>query len=334
MSTFNKVLIGLLGLQVALAAALWLRPSEPSIGRPKPLLEDFDAAMVEELRVLAPREDGEEGDEPDLALARHNGSWVLRSHHDYPADQSRVDEVLRKLGAMQTRGAMTTSPARHGQLRVADDEYERKLKLILGEEKRTLYLGSPAGSRRVAVRLAGEDDVYAVTGISAAAVGPDPGEWIVSEVFSVPEDQVKMLTLRRDGDEEDIVLERDGELGSGWALIGGPSSPKEPAALDQDAIQSMMRSVVRIRAAAPADPRADMTSPLASITLTMSAREEAEEGAPIEAGEHVIVVAGGTNDRYLVRAGDTGRPVFVGKWSLRRLIELEIDELIDESDET
>ena len=38
----------------------------------------------------------------------------------------------------------------------------------------TLFVGGPAGARRTAVRLGGDDKVYAVTGLTAYTVGSEP----------------------------------------------------------------------------------------------------------------------------------------------------------------
>ncbi|MFW6368963.1 MAG: hypothetical protein ACOC0J_00070 [Myxococcota bacterium] len=123
MSRLNQALVGALVIQVAILLAVVLRPETPGIAPLSPLLGDFDAAALEKIAVFDAA-DGEET-EPVIELERDGEEWSLASHHDYPVDEAKVRELTGKLGALQTRGPMTTSPVRHSQLSVADDSFQR-----------------------------------------------------------------------------------------------------------------------------------------------------------------------------------------------------------------
>src|SRR5262249_9079307 len=168
----HKILIGVLGVQLLLAIVMWVRSGGASALKEQPLLAGFDAAKVTRVQVFASG-----GDKPAGDLAKKDTTWVLASPFKYPAAATRVTALLTPIAKRAAAEPIATSTTRHKQLRVADADYERKLVITADGKDTTLYVGTPAGIRRTAVRLAGNDDVYAVSGVSAFTAGTEPRDW-------------------------------------------------------------------------------------------------------------------------------------------------------------
>jgi hypothetical protein len=321
MNRFNSILAGVFAVQAILAAAIWLRPAEPGVGKLEPLIPGLEASAVERVSLFDAPSGGVVPAEPSLELLKEGGAWVVTTHHSYPADGSKVDELLTRLGALQTRGPMSTLAARQPQLSVADSDYERRIELVAGGQKRTLLLGGPAGARKIAARLKGSDEIHAVTGITASAVRSDPGDWIVTEYFSVPAWQVGSLSIASGAST--ITLSRDEAAEGGWRFAEGAPAEAEGRGIDPAAVDRLLTAATRVQAAAPAPPDADLSSPLATITLRMRALDDSEAGLSSGAEEHVIRVAPGDSGRYLVGVGDDAHPVYVRECGVRRFVELD-----------
>src|SRR6185295_11430821 len=94
---------------------------------------------------------------------------------------------------------IATQAARHKQLHVADDDFERKLVISAGGKDITLFIGGSAGPRRTAVRLGGDDRVYAVTGLNAFSIGNEPRQWIDTAYVKIPRDDIAKLVVKSEG---------------------------------------------------------------------------------------------------------------------------------------
>src|SRR4051812_35524863 len=121
LTRFHKILIGLLVLQLGLVALTALRHDDAAPIKEQPLLAGFDAAKVTRLQVFAA------GSAKPIDLARRDASWVLASHYDYPVDATKVTDVLTPIAKMAAAAPLSTQKSRHGQLHVADTDFERKL---------------------------------------------------------------------------------------------------------------------------------------------------------------------------------------------------------------
>jgi uncharacterized protein DUF4340 len=364
MSRWNKILLGALAAQVLLAVLFLTRGEQTGIGTLAPLVTGLDAAKVNRIRISAgAKEDPSaktdkapassasaasgDADKPAIELVKRGAGWVLASHHDYPADPTKVTELLDKLIALQSRGPMARAAARQKQLGVADADFQRRL--VIGRDggnDLTLYVGSAAGGRRTAVRLAGQNDIHAVAGLTAWGVATDPTAWVDPVYFRVANPE--LVSVEVAGASGRISLERSGGL---WIAShdGTPITPGPGETLDQSLIERLAAAVSTIHLAAPADPQRDLSKPTATITLHMkpAAAPATPAATPEAAGatdtpatppaaaavsepgdEHVLDLLVDTNDRYYLRERGNPNAVLVAASSLRDLVELTAAKVI------
>ncbi|HEX7839109.1 MAG TPA: DUF4340 domain-containing protein, partial [Kofleriaceae bacterium] len=203
LTRFHKILIAALAVQLVLAVIVLTRGNDSAALKQHPILAGFDAAKVTRLQVLAGDSGNQEAAKPEAAkpidLVKRDAGWVLASGFDYPVESAKVTDVLSPIAKLAAAAPIATQASRHKQLRVADTDFERKLVITAGGQDLTLYIGAPAGARRTAVRVGGDDKVYAVSGITASVIGGEPRQWIDPNYVKIPRDQVGKLVVQRDG---------------------------------------------------------------------------------------------------------------------------------------
>src|SRR4051812_15631452 len=126
LSKFHKVLIGLLVVQLALVAIVTLTGGHDAPVTPRPLLAGFDVAAVTRVQIY--------GNDGKLAvdLGKRDTAWTVTSAFDYPAETSKITDLLSPLAKLVVTEPLATSPTRQKQLKVADDQFERRLVITAG----------------------------------------------------------------------------------------------------------------------------------------------------------------------------------------------------------
>jgi hypothetical protein len=317
----HKILIGLLAVQLALAALLLLRDGEPQVVKDTPLLATLDAAKVTRVRLY-----GAGAEQPGVDLVRKGSGWVVASHSDYPADPAKVTGLIEPLAKVAAGEPIATSPTRHKQLRVGDREFERKLVLdVEGAGERTIVIGIPVGGRRTAIRIGG-DEVYAATEVSQFVA--EPAGFVSTRYVDVPKAEVERLAIRRD--EKMIELARVAEApaaGAGSAaapaaawqvtIDGVALSPAAGESLDTDAIDRLAAQAASIDLKTPADPKRDASKPTATITIHKKG---------VADGTILDVIADG--ESYWIRQRGLDRAILVDKSTLADVVLADRDKLV------
>ena len=339
LTRFHKILIAALAVQLVLAVIVLTRGDDSATLKERSIVTGFDAAKVTRLQVF-PSATGKPIDLVKKDPAK-DSSWVLASAFDYPVDQAKVSDVLSPIAKLAAAAPIATQASRHLQLHVADTDFERKLVITAGGKDLTLYIGSPAGARRTAFRIGGEDKVYAVTGFSPAVAGGEPRQWVDTSYVKIARDEIAKLVVARDG--KTVELARPAPpaepAGSGSAA-GSAASPSPPAAehwnvavggspitlatgesLDESAIDKLLGEVAAIDLSSPADPKRDAGKPTATITI-----ERKATGTTTAAPVLLDVIADGSS--YWVHDRSLPRAALVDKARLDDVLGVERDKLV------
>jgi hypothetical protein len=305
-------LAGLLVLQVALIL-LFRSPftGASTSAELHPLLPGLEAFSPERLELQ-----GEE--DKTLTLRKQGQGWVVQQVDDFPADATKVDEVLKELREIKVRRPVVTSPRYHAAFEVTDDENQGRIRIWdaqEGEAKVDLILGSSPNYQITHVRKAGDDPVYEARGIAAYEFRPEASGWVDKDLVDIEESQLVGVKLTNGAGSFELAREE-----GNWKV----TAPADQAAveLDGEKVESLLRTARTIRLAdaiGKADPQAQgFADPAASLEL----RRTAPDGTT----ETVVVQIGGRlpdkdSQRYVTRAG----------WGFAGTIwESSIQKLLDE----
>ena len=365
MTRLNQILAGLLVVQLGLAALVFLGDEDETIRALRPVVADLDPEAVDRVQVFdrtAGSGDGEDAtdeneaadgaaaEQASIVLERRGSEWVLVSHHDHPVDTRRVTELVDKVIALRSRGPVASGAARQRQLEVADDHYQRKLVIGAGDREVTLYVGASAGARQTSVRLAGQDEVHGVSGLTAFGVSADVSSWIDPSYLQIARDEIASVeVVNRNGT---FTLVKDGDT---WrALVDGQAvEPARGRELNTDTVDTVVGKAALVTMLEPGDPARSMDDPLATVTVRTRPPGAADgaggagadgagadpaastgpvDGAlstPAPGGEEIVldIVKTDAPDRYQARVRGRAHAALVAALSVTELIELDRGDL-------
>ena len=199
MKKWIVLLCGVLVAQLVFAVIVYVSGEEYGAFEADEKLLVFDVAAVDRIQI----EDGSNS----VVLTKQVEKWVLPEQDDFPADQHNVLQLLDKLAAMKRGWPVATTRGASRRFKVAEDEFERKLMLLANNETLgQLVIGNSPGLRKVHVRNADDDEVFAVA-FNTWEAGANLDDWIDKNILAFSAEDLLQIEM------SDIVLQReDGEL--------------------------------------------------------------------------------------------------------------------------
>jgi hypothetical protein len=246
----------LLLAQLVITGLLW-RSEQLQTPESGGALLDFDRGAVDGVDIS----DGG----TTLRLRRTEAGWVLPDAFDFPAGEFRITALLDNLAALQGGLPVASSTEAAQRFRVAEQGYERRIRLLSGDQiLAELYLGDAVGPRRAYGRVAGQDAIYAL-GFAAFEADADRDGWTDKTLLHRKVSDIRSLQVG------DIKLRREQDA---WRL----ADLGEGESTDQDASAALVARVAGLNFAgvhgrADGPPAGDQ---LLSIELTLG------DGEPIQ----------------------------------------------------
>jgi len=241
----------LLVVQLALVAVFNLGKTNSESGSPSSVFVDFNKEQLTEIHIT-------DGQGRKLELEKKEGMWQLTSSYFAPASQTRVTELIDKLGALNRGFVVATSDSAARRFKVTDSGFERHLQLFQeGDMVADFYLGTSPGFRQMHARKAASHEIIAVS-LSAFELEASEASWLNKDILKSKEQDLKQISFH------DCTLVKNEE---GWKIDGLPGSGQA----DEEAIGEAIDKVVGLTVVSVADPEemADQFSE-ASIAFTVS----------------------------------------------------------------
>jgi len=226
MQRLTLILAGILGAQLVLALALTFGGSDHASFKAKEPLLAFDASAVDRIDI-------DESGAGSVTLTKRDGSWVVPSMTDFPADGMRVMAFLATLADLKKGWAAATSTEAARRFKVADEAHERRIVLRKGEKTiAELVLGTSPSFRQVHARAGADPNIYNVA-FATYDVGTRGEDWMNRDAFGVPDDKIASISigdLRLDRKDGKYVIaglaagetQKDSEV---WRLAGASAHP-------------------------------------------------------------------------------------------------------------
>ena len=304
MNRGNQILAAVLAVQLALIVAVFW-PRSPSAAGGEPLLAGVEAAQIVRLTIASQAVDGENVE--SLEMAKSEEEWVLPTMGDYPCQPGAVPELLDKIVALKGGKKVTETSESHKQLKVADQDFAHRVELVLEDgSMHMLYLGTSPSYNAIHVRVGGQDEVYLASGLSGTDVSAQPGAWIDTLYFTVPQDEIVALALENANGRFEFVKNDDGQ----WIMPDRLADEE----LDQANVTLLVSRVASVRMLRPLGKEAQidygMDVPQAVITLQTVGAEgttrtyELSVGALRQEGGSVGYVFKSTESPYYVHVAE------------------------------
>ena len=168
----QRILIGILALQVVLIAAAFLnRLREPEVP------EIFLDVLFEEVTSISIA-----SDEESVDLLREGDSWVLGDGK--PADGEKIERVFSDFTSVKGGWPVATSISSAERFEVADDLFQKHVVLSISDDVvADVYIGTSPGYRNIHARNAGSSSVYSIK-FSSYELSTDSTGWLDKKLLS------------------------------------------------------------------------------------------------------------------------------------------------------
>lgn len=249
------VLAGLLAVQVIAAAGLGFAHSAISGPAKETPLVPLVGHPADRITIEGP-------DKAKVVLADAKGTWQLPELGNFPADPTRVKELVDALSGLKEGLPVATTRDAQTRFKVSDTDFERRITLESGGRALgTLYFGTSPSMREMHARRAGQSDVYAVQ-FASWQMPVKTTDWENKTLLQIP---VKEITAI---DVSGLHLVRGDDKDTSWqasGLAAGETLDSKAA----DALASSLADLEFDHVLAGA-PSADdgLAAPVLEITVT------------------------------------------------------------------
>ena len=305
----TQTLIVAAGAQALLAVFTWW-PRAATLDGPATALFPEDAAFsfIEVER---------EGADP-VRVERKAGSWVLASHHDAPADEAKVDEVLDALRGITLRTAVATSAASHDALKVGEEDFGRKVRARAGDTEVSFTAGA-AASKSVHIRLDGESTVYKVSGPSEWSFKDTPRSYLPTYLIDEDPKTLESFSLSNAKGRVEVV----NQAGT-WVPVGAPGF-----AVDGEALDKLLKKALQVRITEVAgrgdDPAWGLAEPVATVAWSVD-----DAGQSVPAG---YAIGPEVSGKHAVRRDGDDLVIQSARYGLKDLLEADPEALLVDAPE-
>jgi hypothetical protein len=294
-------LLVLLGLQILAAIGLSL------VGRGALTPAALDSALLDfaPQSVTAIRIDG--GSEGPVTLAKADRGWVIADLADFPADGTKVDQLLEKLAVLKRPLPIATSPEAQRRHKVADEGFERRVTLEAGDRPvATLILGDSPGFRRTFARPAGESVVYDLD-LPLFDVSNRRDDWLARDSLHVGQE-----TIERVSSADWTLIKAEGA----WKLEGSDQVP------DEQVVNGLLSRLANLSyrgvLGGQDKPEYNLASPALEITLGLTGGTE----------RNYRIAQAKDSEDWVLKASDRPWYFKLAEFDLEGLKDLSRDKLL------
>ena len=210
---YNRILWALLFAQIVVTGIVYFYTGilrGPEVPR---MLLTLDSSSVETLRIIGPGEKS-----VLLEKAKKSGEWGLPEFDGFPANSQAVVQLIDRLTNTELGIQVSKQADSFDRMKVADNNFERKVEIGKASEMQTIFFGSAPALRQAHARVSGENIVYAVK-FAPGDIDLNASDWIKKDLLVVDEKKIQgiMVGNIRIQRTEDV----DGQEGSkpAWRLF-------------------------------------------------------------------------------------------------------------------
>lgn len=174
----------------------------------------------------------------EIDLRQQDGAWTVNG---FPADETRVEQVLKYVDAAEITSRVSTNPANHGNFEVTADKALTVTLLNGDEQLQEMLLGKTAGGETVYVRLPDQDEVYVLSGVSRYYFNEDISVWRDRTIADFDAANVRQIEYT-----ENQVYWKLQNTTNGWYLSNKWIAPMS---VDTGKVESFLNTVTNLAAA-------------------------------------------------------------------------------------
>ena len=212
---YNRILWPLLFAQIVITGIVYFYTGilrGPEVPR---MLLTLDGNSVETVRIIGPGEKS-----VLLEKAKKSGEWGLPEFDGFPANSQAVVQLIDRLTNTELGMQVSKQADSFDRMKVADNNFERKVEIGKASEMKTIFFGSAPALRQAHARLSGEKIVYAVK-FAPGDIDLKASDWIKKDLLVVDEKKVQTVMAGNIKIQRTQDVNVDGQQGSksAWKLF-------------------------------------------------------------------------------------------------------------------
>jgi len=254
----------------------------------------------------------------EVSLRKDNdGIWRIDQQSNYPADGDKVARTLRDLAGLEIADVVSETEYHHRDLKVSNDDYERRVTLKAGDSKTTLLLGVSGRAGSVHMRRADKPTVYAVRDYAAWRVSDAADTWVDKNYFTVDASKVVAIGLKNASGTVQIVKHADGS----WKSGDGANN------LDAEKVAAWLSKVTKVRMNKPHKKGSTLDDPIIELALGVGTSAAAADGpVPVEISRTLRISK--TSDGYRMLADGADFVVDAEQTAIKPLLEAKTSDFM------
>jgi Domain of unknown function (DUF4340) len=293
-----RILVLLLGVQLALAAVLALRIDPLTSSTPQTPLIGTVAEGADRLVIDSNPSESTTAGAKSIVLAKRNGQWVLPQYSDAPARAAQVSSMLTQLAGLKRGLPVGTSASALKRFKLVDADFERRVQLSLGGKALgTLYVGSSSGVHKAYARALDDHAAYSVD-LASYELPVQQSDWLDTGLAS--RDLGSLSEINITTDPHQSLQLRHGTASASATAAGGASASHPPAGagsagaassaavwteanatpgheIDSSSVDALARDIssLQVQGVLGTQPKPEWQLEHASLTLTLKTAQPA-----------------------------------------------------------
>jgi hypothetical protein len=180
------------------------RDSDDVIADREFLLPEFREIANDAMRVNISGPDGDDY----VSIRREEGNWIVSERDGYPADVSKLGQLISALANARVVEEKTSDPGNYAKLGVDDpgDGGKGRLVVVSGPSfSYSIILGDTAQGTFRYARIPDEATSYLID--QDPSIPDSAGEWLLPGIIDIPSSRMQRLTVAH-ADGETLVIEK------------------------------------------------------------------------------------------------------------------------------
>lgn len=309
MSSIHALLGGALAVQLMLGGLTWSMAGGGAARSDARKLVDVGLGDITEL-IVQDKPADKESEPETVHLKKEGDAWTVVSADAFPADTTKVEDVLRKLLDLKVSDPIARKTQNHNALRVGERDYDKKVTVTAGGTTHHLVLGSAKGSS-VHVRVGDAPEVYWAKGVSSWSFSERVSSYVDSDYLKV--DEPKAVSIQNQHGSLEVVKGED-DL---WTLRGLAAGEKAKAS----EIQTLVDKAKSIRLSEVVGKQETDEMALGTgATVVITAADDTK---------HTLRLGSEKDGKVYAKAAGKDHVVLVGKWAIEKLLEAKSGDLVE-----
>ena len=184
---YNKILWPLLFAQIVITGIVYFYTGILRGPEAPTMLLTLDGNSVETLRIIGPGEKS-----VLLEKVKESGEWSLPEFDGFPANSQAVVQLIDRLTNTELGMRVSKQADSFDRMKVADNNFERKVEIGKASEMKTIFFGSAPALRQAHARLSGEKIVYAVK-FAPGDIDLKASDWIKKDLLVIDENKIRTV---------------------------------------------------------------------------------------------------------------------------------------------